>query len=446
MSACVAAAGHASANPFLPLRVLGQTVNSSTGNRYLLTSMTTFPAAHSFAVDQGGWLWAVNDRQEMDFVIDAFLPTILDYGRSFQPPPGFGSVAPDDIDIYIGFTDSELFGASEGNWQWINGDPVTFTNWSGGEPNNVGQESDPAGEDYGEIWNLSGNRTWNDDNDRGSGLNDLPPSSPARLPAGGNVAVIELPPVPPALHLQVDPSTGYARVVSVVSAPLNLHSYSITTAAPLLTPAAWQSTNLSARGVDAPAAPAAPGNRWEVVNAAPEQIFEAFLLGGTAIASQASLVLGRIVAPFDPASAPAFVFDFASTDAKNTSLFPTAAAPVEFVAFEVPSLLAGDFDGNGAVNGADLVVWQNGFGTASGASSAAGDANGDGAVDGRDFLRWQAQFGAAAAAAAVATSVPEPAAAALLAIGWWPLARGLRRPVRRRLLRSPALPAAGPRE
>lgn len=402
-------------NPFLPLQILDQTVYSVTGNRYLLTSMTSYLAANDFAIEQGGWLWSVNDRQEMDYVIDAFLPTILDYGRTFQAPQGFSSVAPDDIDIYIGFNDSELFGASEGNFQWINGDPVTFTNWSGGEPNNVGQETDPAGEDYAEIWNLSGNRTWNDDNDRGSGLNGLPPSNPARLPAGGNVAVIELPPIPPALTLQIDPATGYARVVSVVENELNLHSYSITVEGALLAPGAWQATNLAARGVDAPATPAAPGDRWEVVSAAVDQVYEAFLLGGTVIEAQASLVLGKIIEPFDPNGAPAFNFEFASTDAKNTSLFATVDAPIEFASFEVPAFLAGDFDGNGIVNGADLTIWEDQFGAASGGSSATGDATGDGAVDGRDFLRWQANFGAATGATAATVAIPEPTGGALAA-------------------------------
>ncbi|MFX1507033.1 MAG: lectin-like protein, partial [Promethearchaeota archaeon] len=59
--------------------------------------------------------------------------------------------------IWIGLTDSETYGASEGNFQWITGEPVTFTRWSSGEPNNAGNE------DFAEMYS---NGYWN----------DLPPS------------------------------------------------------------------------------------------------------------------------------------------------------------------------------------------------------------------------------------------------------------------------------
>ena len=52
--------------------------------------------------------------------------------------------------IWIGFTDE----ASEGTWQWVTGESVTYTNWSSGEPNNYG-----SGEDYGEMISSG---TWND--------------------------------------------------------------------------------------------------------------------------------------------------------------------------------------------------------------------------------------------------------------------------------------------
>jgi len=40
--------------------------------------------------------------------------------------------------LWIGFTDQ----ASEGTWEWISGEAVTYTNWASGEPN------DANGEDY----------------------------------------------------------------------------------------------------------------------------------------------------------------------------------------------------------------------------------------------------------------------------------------------------------
>ena len=51
--------------------------------------------------------------------------------------------------------DGTTLGGSEGNFVWVNGQPVTYTNWNGGEPNNSG------GEDAGI---LSGGGGWNDHN------------------------------------------------------------------------------------------------------------------------------------------------------------------------------------------------------------------------------------------------------------------------------------------
>jgi hypothetical protein len=67
---------------------------------------------------------------------------------------------------------------------------------------------------------------------------------------------------------------------------------------------------------------------------------------------------------------------------------------------------AGDFNGDGSVDGWDLLAWQRGFG---------------GAYDGGDLADWEHQFGRAGAAAS-ATALPEPASLVLLALaassGW----------------------------
>ncbi|MGY8927507.1 MAG: lectin-like protein, partial [Flavobacteriales bacterium] len=56
-----------------------------------------------------------------------------------------------DLSVWIGFTDE----AEEGNWQWITGEEVTYTNWGANEP------------DGGEVENgceLVSDGTWNDQN------------------------------------------------------------------------------------------------------------------------------------------------------------------------------------------------------------------------------------------------------------------------------------------
>ncbi|BBO31159.1 hypothetical protein [Lacipirellula parvula] len=76
--------------------------------------------------------------------------------------------------------------------------------------------------------------------------------------------------------------------------------------------------------------------------------------------------------------------------------------------FGFNTALAGDFDLNGVVDGADFLAWQRQFGTNVTPGTGA-DADGDGLVDGDDLAVWQGNFGATAAAP-VAAAVPEPSA------------------------------------
>jgi endonuclease I len=70
----------------------------------------------------------------------------------------------------------------------------------------------------------------------------------------------------------------------------------------------------------------------------------------------------------------------------------------------------GDFNGDGAVDGADFLAWQRGVGGE--ASLATGDANDDGVVDGLDLEIWSNQFGGTSGV----NAVPEPAPPSLVAI------------------------------
>jgi hypothetical protein len=64
--------------------------------------------------------------------------------------------------------------------------------------------------------------------------------------------------------------------------------------------------------------------------------------------------------------------------------------------------LAGDFDGNGQVDGADFVVWQRG-----------GSPN---PVSAGDLATWRANFGSTGASGSIG-AVPEPASAIVAAVG-----------------------------
>ncbi|MEM9352593.1 MAG: hypothetical protein AAGA92_06240 [Planctomycetota bacterium] len=74
-----------------------------------------------------------------------------------------------------------------------------------------------------------------------------------------------------------------------------------------------------------------------------------------------------------------------------------------------------DFDGDGDVDSADLLVWQRGYGTLVGAQHSDGDADGDGDVDEDDRVFLDSQFGLVLGTLdAIAATIPEPTGATLL--------------------------------
>jgi hypothetical protein len=91
------------------------------------------------------------------------------------------------------------------------------------------------------------------------------------------------------------------------------------------------------------------------------------------------------------------------------------------VAFTATPLASGDFNGDGVVDGADLVKWQVGLGKVANAAKKDGDADLDGDVDAADLAVWKAAAGPGAVSA-----VPEPCSLML-----WPtvilLAKQLKR-------------------
>jgi len=98
------------------------------------------------------------------------------------------------------------------------------------------------------------------------------------------------------------------------------------------------------------------------------------------------------------------IFGFTSNAPPVVQNFLPEDCDAQFACGGFVTPLNADFDGDGDVDGGDLVSWENGFDT-----SAAGDADKDRDTDGADFLAWQrfyTNFGGVAAGAAV----PEPSA------------------------------------
>lgn len=108
----------------------GPVINPANGNSYYLLEAASWTASQAEAVTLGGNLVTINDAAENQWILDIFNP--------------FGGQS-----YLIGLSDS----VTEGTFVWASGEPVTFTNWGAGEPN------DAAGEDFSMMRR---NGLWND--------------------------------------------------------------------------------------------------------------------------------------------------------------------------------------------------------------------------------------------------------------------------------------------
>ena len=98
----------------------------------------------------------------------------------------------------------------------------------------------------------------------------------------------------------------------------------------------------------------------------------------------------------------------------------TATLPgnsIETFVASIPAIVSGDFSENWVVDAEDLALWRAGFGVSDVAAHMQGDADGDMDVDGADFLLWQRDLGYGVSSLAESAAVPEPATAALSAMG-----------------------------
>ncbi|MBS0263180.1 MAG: hypothetical protein JSS02_14645, partial [Planctomycetes bacterium] len=101
------------------------------GHTYVETAPMTWHQAEAQAVALGGHLVAINSAAEQAFIVANF---DLAQGQS----------------LWMGLTDENR---GNGNFGWTNGDPLTYTNWGNGEPNNIGLEHFGDLEQRGGLWN-----------------------------------------------------------------------------------------------------------------------------------------------------------------------------------------------------------------------------------------------------------------------------------------------------
>lgn len=112
----------------------GWVTNPANGHSYRLTAQLTWSDAEAEAVALGGHLATLNDAAEEAWVRETF--GTLEH-------------------FWIGFNDIE----TEASWLWSSGEPVSYTNWCTGEPNDFNGEDAAivnwghAPETFGDCWN-----------------------------------------------------------------------------------------------------------------------------------------------------------------------------------------------------------------------------------------------------------------------------------------------------
>jgi hypothetical protein len=127
--------------------IAGPTLNPSNGHTYYLLDRENWTDSENLAQTLGGHLVTINDQAENDWVYNSF--------------SAFGGV---ERSLWLGFTDRDV----AGTFVWTSGEPVTYTNWSVGQPNN-GITASRGPEFFAHMWSPDFCRTngfipgtWND--------------------------------------------------------------------------------------------------------------------------------------------------------------------------------------------------------------------------------------------------------------------------------------------
>lgn len=93
--------------------------NPANGHYYRLTGPMDWMQAEARAVDRGGHLVTVNDREEELWLREQFGAQEL---------------------FWLGFNDL----AGEGDWEWVSGEPADYANWASGQPDDYNASEDAA--------------------------------------------------------------------------------------------------------------------------------------------------------------------------------------------------------------------------------------------------------------------------------------------------------------
>jgi hypothetical protein len=113
---------------------------------YVGINVIHWPDARDAAEAQGGYLVTIHSEPENDFVYD--LVSDIKFWTDGTNGPWLGGYQPPHSH------------EPDGNWQWVTGEPWTYTNWAPGEPNNYTGNDDSLHFDAGFM--EPPGPTWND--------------------------------------------------------------------------------------------------------------------------------------------------------------------------------------------------------------------------------------------------------------------------------------------
>jgi lectin-like protein len=274
--------------------ILQTEMNPANGHTYYLLdlerdSLNIWTKMETAAINLGGHLVTLNDAAEEAWIDATFTPTVNEA-------------------FFIGLNDVEI----EGTFVWASGEPVTYTNWQPGEPNNSGGAENWVKKEF----NGSHTGDWND-------VSEL-------RNANGLVEVNVVVPVPDPLDLIVDKTTG-EMIMNAGSLATTINAYNITSKSGALDPVGWNNGNFASQatggglsadldgdsdvdggdfllgqqqGADASfytdftqqfgmTGGSTLGDQWEVLADTQNQLFEAFLNGDSTIAALSGLSIGN---------------------------------------------------------------------------------------------------------------------------------------------------------
>ena len=120
-----------------PEILAGPIINPANGHSYYLLTQDSWPNSENRAVALGGHLVTINNQAEQDWIYSTFADT--------------------DRSLWIGLNDA----ISEGNFQWVSGQPLDYTHWAQNAPDNYGGLDEDFVQTFPSknLWNTG---FWND--------------------------------------------------------------------------------------------------------------------------------------------------------------------------------------------------------------------------------------------------------------------------------------------